>query len=50
LLVANDRGRHVRTPEATAALVRTRFPVAEVIVRHDLLRPPYTYAIVEAVA
>jgi SAM-dependent methyltransferase len=47
-LIRNDRGQHVRTPERTEALVREQFDDVHVTLRHDLLRLPYSYAIVEA--
>ncbi|MEZ5296214.1 MAG: class I SAM-dependent methyltransferase [Ilumatobacteraceae bacterium] len=43
-----DRGRHVRSPEETEKLVRRAFASVEVTVRHDLLRIPYSHAIVVA--
>lgn len=48
LLVSRDRGRHVRTPEAQTELVRRWFPDADIVVRHDLLRTPYSHVIVSA--
>ncbi len=48
LLVSRDRGQHVRTPEAHTELVRRCFPDADVVVRHDLLRSPYSHVIVSA--
>ena len=48
VLIRNDRGQHVRTPAATNALVGAGFGCVEVTLAHDLLRLPYTYAIVEA--
>lgn len=47
-LVSRDRGQHVRSPEAQHALVAQVFPNAEVEVRHDLLRTPYSHVIVQA--
>jgi SAM-dependent methyltransferase len=47
ILVKNDRGKFVRTSEAYAALASRVFPEVRVIVRHDLLRVPYTNAILE---
>lgn len=47
-LIARDRGRHVRTPEELRTLVGVRFRSVSVEVRHDLLRTPYTHAIVQA--
>lgn len=37
-----DRGRHVRTPEAYEALLRSRFSDIKCEVRRDLMRVPYT--------
>ncbi len=48
-LVARDRGRRVRTPEAYAALARAVFPAVEVAVYHDLLRFPFTHCLLKAV-
>ncbi len=50
LLVSRDRGQHVRTPEAQTELVRRWFPDADIVVRHDLLRSPYSHVIVSATA
>lgn len=47
-LAARDRGAHVRRPEELMALVRPIFPEATVSVRHDLLRVPYSHAIVQS--
>jgi SAM-dependent methyltransferase len=47
-LVTRDRGQHVRSPEATEALLQPYFPSATIEVRHDLLRVPYTHIIVSA--
>jgi SAM-dependent methyltransferase len=46
-LVASDRGRFVRWGRGYLALVRTWFPNATVSIHHDLLRVPYSHAIVE---
>jgi SAM-dependent methyltransferase len=43
----NDRGKFVRSPEAYAALASRVFPEVKVNVRRDLLRIPYTHAILE---
>lgn len=48
LLVSRDRGQHVRTPEQLQELVNVSFPDADITVRHDLLRTPYTHAIIQA--
>jgi SAM-dependent methyltransferase len=47
ILVGNDRGKFVRTSEDYAALASRVFPDVKVSVRHDLLRVPYTHAILE---
>jgi SAM-dependent methyltransferase len=47
ILVGNDRGEFVRTSEGYAALASRVFPDVRVSVRHDLLRVPYTHAILE---
>ncbi len=49
-LIAMDRGQNVRTPVRLKALVGQAFDDVDVIVRGDLLRVPYTHAIVEATA
>lgn len=49
-LISRDRGRHVRRPEEMVALVADHFPEVDVVVRHDLLRLPYTHMIVQATA
>lgn len=46
-IIGRDRGEYVRTPEAYAALVREVLPVVKLAVRHDLVRIPYTHAILE---
>jgi len=46
-LIEQDRGSDVRTPEGYQELVRQRFRDVDVTVRHDLLRVPYTHAILE---
>ena len=47
-LLELDRGRHVRTARAYCDLVGGAFADAALTVRTDLLRVPYTHAIVEA--
>lgn len=47
-LVKNDRGQHVREPSAVEALVRRHFAHVNIIVRHDLLRTPYSHVVVHA--
>lgn len=49
-LLSRDRGEYVRSPEAYAALARRVFDKVDVSVRHDLLRIPYTHAILECAA
>lgn len=46
-LATHDRGRFVRRGQAYLELVRVNFPEAILSIRHDLLRVPYTHAIVE---
>jgi SAM-dependent methyltransferase len=46
-LAEQDRGLHVRDPEATRTLF-AEFGDVTVTVRHDLLRVPYSHVIVEA--
>ena len=48
VLLALDRGRNVRAPEAYLALARAHFPDATATVVHDLIALPYTHCIVEA--
>lgn len=48
LLVSRDRGQHVRDPEHLRRLVIPVFPNAEIETRHDMLRTPYTHAIIQA--
>lgn len=47
-LSARDRGQAVRRPEAYAALAREEFDDVTVTVRTDLLRVPYSHAVVVA--
>lgn len=46
LLISNDRGQNVRSAEEYRRLATTRFTDAHVDVRRDLLRVPYSHAIV----
>jgi SAM-dependent methyltransferase len=46
-LLAWDRGQHVRTPDAYLRLMRAVFPSVTAVVRHDLLRVPYTHFVGE---
>lgn len=48
-LARYDRGRYVRRAGRYLELSATQFETARLTVRHDLLRVPYTHAIVEAV-
>ena len=47
LLIANDRGRFVRSPEGYGDLARQAFSRVDLHIRHDLLRLPYTHLIME---
>jgi SAM-dependent methyltransferase len=49
-IIARDRGQHVRTVEGYKGIARETFATVDVIVRHDLLRIPYTHCIVESSA
>lgn len=44
-LIHRDRGRNIRTAQSYAELARTAFSSVEAEVRQDLLRVPYTHAI-----
>lgn len=44
-LLDRDRGKHVRTAEIYERLARQVFRDVEVFVRHDLMRIPYSHAI-----
>jgi len=46
-LVANDRGRHLRGRDEHVGLLRRGFPSVTAVIRHDLLRVPYTHLIAE---
>jgi SAM-dependent methyltransferase len=50
LLLAFDRGRHVRTPEAYLAIARKHFRDPHATVLHDLIAVPYTHCIIDACA
>jgi SAM-dependent methyltransferase len=45
--IERDRGRNVRTPEAYADLARQVFERVQVSVRRDLIRIPYSHAVLE---
>ena len=47
-LASRDRGQHVRTPQATVALVAKAFDKVAEITSHDLLRVPYSHVRIEA--
>jgi SAM-dependent methyltransferase len=47
-LIDRDRGKNVRTPSDYAGLIRPHFAAVDLEVRRDLLRLPYTHAIVLA--
>lgn len=47
-LISRDRGQNVRNPEGYLALIKPYFDSAELFTRHDLLRVPYTHAIIVA--
>jgi SAM-dependent methyltransferase len=46
-LIERDRGEHIRSADEYAELARAPFSVVEVTIRSDLLRVPYTHAILE---
>jgi SAM-dependent methyltransferase len=46
-LASRDRGRNVRSPAGYEALARRAFHEVSLSVRHDLLRVPYSHAILE---
>ncbi len=45
MLAARDRGENVRTPEGYVGLAGAHFASVEIDVRHDLLRVPYSHAL-----
>jgi len=47
-LISKDRGRNVREPEEYKALVDPYFETVDLVIRHDMLRIPYTHAIMVA--
>jgi SAM-dependent methyltransferase len=47
-LIGRDRGAHVRGADAYAELARASFGSVRVSTRDDLLRVPYTHAVLEA--
>jgi 2-polyprenyl-3-methyl-5-hydroxy-6-metoxy-1,4-benzoquinol methylase len=46
-IILLDRGKHVRTKEAYAALAREQFQHVGTTILHDLIRIPYTHIIME---
>jgi SAM-dependent methyltransferase len=46
-LLSRDRGRHVRSRDAYLQLMSSVFPDVTAVVRHDLLRVPYTHLVAE---
>jgi SAM-dependent methyltransferase len=46
-LIRKDRGRNVRSPDGYRALAKESFRNVNVTVRHNLLRVPYTHAVLE---
>lgn len=46
-VVSRDRGQFVRTPEHYQKLATRYFPQVKAVVRHDLLRIPYTHLILQ---
>ena len=49
-LLSRDRGQYVRNREAYEKLATQVFPRTKVLIRHDLLRIPYTHIIMECEA
>jgi 2-polyprenyl-3-methyl-5-hydroxy-6-metoxy-1,4-benzoquinol methylase len=48
ILARLDRGRYARTTDRCRELISKHFTPIEVVVRHDLLRVPYTNTIINA--
>lgn len=48
ILAKLDRGRYARSADGYGSLVGSHFKLSEVIVRHDLLRVPYTHVVITA--
>jgi SAM-dependent methyltransferase len=46
-LLSKDRGRHVRSPEGYSQLAQRVFGKVQVMVRHDLLRIPFSFCILK---
>jgi SAM-dependent methyltransferase len=49
ILARLDRGRYARTTDRYRELISEHFTPVEVVVRHDLLRVPYTHTIITAI-
>jgi SAM-dependent methyltransferase len=47
-IIARDRGQHVRTTDGYEALAHETFSTVRAVVRHDLLRMPYSLCILES--
>lgn len=47
-LISQDRGKNVRKPTSYKSLVSPYFKTVDLIIRHDMLRIPYTHAIMVA--
>jgi hypothetical protein len=47
VLLGRDRGAHVRSASSYVQPARSRFASVDVDIRRDLLRVPYTHAILE---
>jgi SAM-dependent methyltransferase len=47
-LISRDRGRNVREADGYKALIKPYFASVELVIRHDMLRVPYTHAIMVA--
>lgn len=50
LFLSLDRGRHVREASSYEALARSEFEQVRSVLRHDLIRIPYTHLIMECSA
>lgn len=47
-LISRDRGQNVRDCEGYLSLVSDRYAHKQIVPRHDFLRVPYTYAVMES--
>ena len=45
-IISRDRGQNIRTPAEYVALARNVFDDVQLDVRHDLLRVPYSHAVI----